>query len=784
MSRHDVVTGRGVWSKRVWKLAVVASLSAVAVGALATGCDSGATTNYQPPSLDGPDAKFDGAVVADAGPIVPITPDAAPIGPCLTTFQYRPPAGTLATSVAVAGEWQNFQAPGVALVGPDSSGAFKTQIELAPGLVGYKLIVNGKYELDGDAPLRKYLGGVENSAVRVRDCRVPVFTLASKQAARLTTGQGSFAADVAYDGKAGPLDAASLRVTLKHDEQPVGPVAFTRDGNGLIRFRSDKLADGKYTLVVEGKTVAGVAAEPLRLVFWVEPEAFDWRDALIYMTMNDRFADGDAANNPPGIAGVEARATYKGGDLRGIESAVSSGYLSGLGVRALWLSPVVTNPAGAYLADDNVRRVSGYHGYWPTKAREVDARLGGAAALKSLVRAAHAKGIRVLLDYVVNHVHEEHEYFKAHPDWFRTGCVCGTNNCDWTDKRLECLFAPYLPDVNWSVPAAADQFASDAVWWMDEFDVDGFRLDAVKHVEDSAVRAVVDALRPRFEVAGTRVFLTGETAMGWSDCGVDCNKSQYDTITRYMDRFGLDGQIDFVTHHAVPYRTFAYGEKGLIHADFWMKAAIAQYPKSAVMTQYIGSHDSSRFSTLATYRGQSGDRQQGVAGNKWDNIAGPSDAGGLARHRLAMSWLLGLPGAPLMYYGDEYGEYGSADPNNRAMHRRGGALSADEQATLEFVRRAGSARQELIALRRGDYRTVLAREDQLIYARQTVEGKVALVALNRSTTTQRIDTPLPASLALPPGTVLRDRMGGTDVVVSNTGISVELGPYASAILAP
>jgi neopullulanase len=516
----------------------------------------------------------------------------------------------------------------------------------------------------------------------------------------------------------------------------------------------------------------------------VEPESFDWRDALIYMTMNDRFADGVPANNAAAIAGTEPRAAYKGGDLQGLEAAVQSGYLSGLGVRALWLSPVVTNPSGGYLADDNVHRVTGYHGYWPIKAREVDPRLGGNAALKSLVRAAHAKGIRVLLDYVVNHVHEEHEYFKAHPEWFRTGCVCGTANCDWTDKRLECLFAPYLPDVNWSQPAAADQFAADAVYWMDEFAVDGFRLDAVKHVEDAAVRVIADALRPRFEAAGTRVFLTGETAMGWNDCGVGCNQSQYDTISRYIDKFGLDGQIDFVTYHAVPYRTFANASKGLIHADFWTKTAIAQYPANAIMTPFIGSHDSSRFASLATYRGQAPDRDPSIANNKWDNVAGPADAGGLARHRLAMAWLLGLPGAPLMYYGDEYGEYGSADPNNRSMHRRGAALSEGELATLEFVRRAGSARQELIALRRGDYRTVLAREDQLVYARQTPGGQVALVALNRAATPQRIETALPPSLALAVGAQLRDRMGGANVVVTNAGIAVDLPAYASAILAP
>lgn len=61
-------------------------------------------------------------------------------------------------------------------------------------------------------------------------------------------------------------------------------------------------------------------------------------------------------------------------------------------------------------------------------------RVGDDAALEKLVAAAHKRGIRVLMDLVLNHVHAEHEYNKQHPDWFRTGCVCGSKGCDWTDK--------------------------------------------------------------------------------------------------------------------------------------------------------------------------------------------------------------------------------------------------------------------------------------------------------------------------------------------------------------
>src|SRR5262249_9176769 len=155
---------------------------------------------------------------------------------------------------------------------------------------------------------------------------------------------------------------------------------------------------------------------------------------------------------------------------------------------------------------------------------------------------AHAHGIRILQDFVVNHVHQEHEYVKAHPEWFRTGCVCGQNGCDWTANRLECQFANYLSDVNWTLPEVVAQYSDDAVWWLDEFDLDGFRIDAVKHIEDIAVFNLTARIRQEFEAAGNRIFLTGETAMGWNDCGLSCNADQYGTINRYLGPFGLDGQ--------------------------------------------------------------------------------------------------------------------------------------------------------------------------------------------------------------------------------------------------
>jgi glycosidase len=465
---------------------------------------------------------------------------------------------------------------------------------------------------------------------------------------------------------------------------------------------------------------------------------------------------------------------------------IASGALDRLGVNTIWLSPFHTNPAGAYLAQDGVHLSTGYHGYWPTRARQVDARIGGDAALTAMVAEAHAHGIRVLQDFVVNHVHKEHEYVAQHPAWFRTGCVCGTANCDWTAHRLDCMFSDYLPDVDWTVPEVSEQFGDDAVYWLDTFDLDGFRIDAVKHVEDACIANLTARVREEFEATGTRVFMTGETAMGWNGDSPAANQTEYDTISRYIGPNGLDGQFDFVLYHAAAYRTFAYDEKGLLHADFWAQESGRQYPAGAVMTPYIDSHDTARSVTVATYRGQDASHARAIAtDNKWSNVAGPpTDAEPYQRHRLALTWLFGLPGAINLYYGDEYGQWGGADPNNRAAWRGDQALTGEEATTLAFTERLGTARRELPALRRGAYRSIYGTDDALLFARVGAAGEVALVALTRLAAGTIIQAALPATLGLPNGTTLRDRLGGPDVVVTNGALAVTLGPRGAAILAP
>ena len=376
--------------------------------------------------------------------------------------------------------------------------------------------------------------------------------------------------------------------------------------------------------------------------------------------------------------------------------------------------------------------------------------MGGEDALKAVVTGAHEKGIRVLMDFVINHVHEDHTYFRENPDWFNAGCVCGSPGCDWTEQRLTCLFADYMPDVDWTNKAASEPFIDDALWWMETLDLDGARVDAVKHVDDLAVFNLVARVNERFETAGTDYYLDGETAMGWAGDRLEDNAAQYDTINRYMGENGLDGQFDFVLYHAVTNSVFSYGERGMLHLDAWTGFSQTEYTEGAIMTPYLGSHDTSRLVSTCDYRGQDAEHSRDVVWNKWPENTlpeAPSEDEPYQRAGVALCWLLTIPGAPMIYMGDEYGEYGGGDPDNRHMFREDELLSTRESELLTRVKDVGSARQRLRPLRRGDYASLGSTEAVMVFARRTSDDDV-VVAINGAADERTVVVDLPDAAAI------------------------------------
>jgi glycosidase len=198
------------------------------------------------------------------------------------------------------------------------------------------------------------------------------------------------------------------------------------------------------------------------------------------------------------------------------------------------------------------------------------------------------------------------------------------------------------------------------------------------------------------------------------------------------------------------------------------------------MSPFFGNHDVSRF--LSTAAGMLTSDPQGQA---WSGPpAAPTTEDAYFKQRLALTFVSTSPGVPLVYYGDEYGQPGAGDPDNRRFMKWSG-YSPFEQATLDVTKKLGAARAELTALRRGDRKTLWIDDDHYVFARTTAAKEVAIVVLNRNfATTWTQAVPVPSYVPLPDGTVLHDRLGGPSVTVVNQTIPITQGAHSSAVLAP
>ena len=671
-------------------------------------------------------------------------------------------------SVALAAEFTDWATNEVPLEGPDGDGTWELALDastLTPGNYGYKFHTGSdQWFMDPGNPLAKWVGGEENSKLVVPDCAVPELrVLALEVGADAGTVVVVVAALDTPDGVA--LDSAAVLV----DGVAMDPVPFDSVTN-LFEVQFTGRARGtKVTLRFNVNNAAG-PAEELILPIWIEDEGdWSWQDSVMYFAFTDRFADGADDHDEPLDCAPDHLANWKAGDWPGITQKIEEGYFDALGVNVLWVSPPYDNPDGCFDGDIAGEKYTAYHGYFPVSLVEPEERFGSMDDLRALTAAAHARGIRVIADLVANHVHSEAPLYQAHAmdGWFHLSTPCAPA---W-DKPIECWFQPYMPDWDHTVDDVVELVTDSAIHWAREADLDGFRVDAVKHMVHNFSRTLRWKLDRTFAHATHRIYLVGETFMGEWGGGTGFAET---VIKEYVNAWELDGQFDFPMYWALLKAT------GRDEADFsalgqFLSESDGYYGPDALMCSFIGNHDVPRF--LSHAAGQIEDlwgnnsKEQGW----YDPPEQPGDAEPYLRTGLAFGLMMTLPEIPLIYYGDEIGLVGAGDPDNRRVMPWDG-LTADQEALRAFVEVLGSLRRDLPALRRGELQVTVAEADLLVFTRSHASGDV-VVATSRSGVGTQITVPVGTL-----GDAVLERISGTSLAATGGQVVVDLQPYGVAVI--
>ncbi|MBZ5714340.1 alpha-amylase family glycosyl hydrolase [Nannocystis pusilla] len=661
-------------------------------------------------------------------------------------------------SLEIVGSWNAWYVPGVPLRTSSEDPQWQVaRLELPPGEYGYLIVEDGVDRVDEHNPLTTFWreqDDLEVSLLRIADCAQPELVVDAVEATPAGTWSASARLLAGADGS--PLQRAEGRAS----DGTVVP-AVIDPASGSITIERAGLPRGKHSLELVALDRAGREARA-RAVAWVEPAAARPQEGVLVQVMIDRFrGPGGATLAPPASPGGRA-----GGTLDGIEAELES--IAALGATALWLSPVYVNPTEAREGRGDGHLYEGYHGYWPLESRAVDPRIGGEAALRSLVAAAHARGIRVLLDLVPNHLYEANERYVAHAAddlWNRSDptCVCGLGSCDWGRYIQTCWFTPYLPDLRLERPEALRWAYEDAVWWMEEFDVDGMRVDAVPMMPRAATRRIAAEVRERLAPREASFFV-GEVFTGPGAGGIE-------VIRYYLGPEGLDSVFDFPLMWALR-DAVAHESAGFEAVETSLLAVEAKTAGSGgTLARMIGNHDTTRFLSEAA---------GGTAPDPWASPEPqPVAAEPYERQALALGLVLTLPGLPVIYYGDEVGLAGGNDPDCRRVMPALDALMEPQARLLATTRRLGQLRRCSPALLRGERRALVAEGEAYAFERATPEGQRALVLAWRAGQAGAIAL---EDMSFAPGSYV-DALTGEPLEV-RPGAEVAMAPRSLRVLLP
>jgi alpha-amylase len=554
----------------------------------------------------------------------------------------------------------------------------------------------------------------------------------------------------------------------------------------------------------------------------------DWRDEVIYQVMVDRFADDDINNDTDIQPGYLDR--YQGGDWKGVEDHLQ--YLQDLGVTTIWISPIVKNV-------ETDAGVDGYHGYWSADLHLTNAHFGDPSALRSLVNDAHTRGMKVVLDIVINHMGQlffydmnlngqADDYVEGNgttspiiqineydPDWNPAGVqvlssegpvgrapiifvedpslnrtpppdLMGTAGAyhgfghilDFSNQTEAMLgdFTGGLKDVATELPEVRAYMIDAYASWVEQFDFDGFRIDTVKHVEHAFWQNFTAGVRARLGPEGKNDFFMFGEALDGDD----------QLVGSYTVPGELDSMVYFPQHYQVFVNVFALAHDQTQQQGTNQIAALW----ASRSTNYGTTPQNASIGIPPTEALVNFIDNHDVERFLFDAL------GDTAALRNALTLLLTEDGIPCIYYGTEQEFDGGNDPANREVLW---TTNFDETgATWQHIATLAKIRKTYAALRRGALNVVystanVAQEtDAGIFAYERTGGDAgsayALVVLNtnaqKSSSTGDVNA---MSVTAAPNTVLVDVLDPaqtTYTVASDGTLRMQVLAQSASILIP
>lgn len=453
---------------------------------------------------------------------------------------------------------------------------------------------------------------------------------------------------------------------------------------------------------------------------------FDWDESVIYFMVTDRFFDGNESNNTASGAktyGKDNAGLYHGGDFAGITQKLD--YLEDLGINTIWITPIVENIPGVTVTDtgkEDVPYNAAYHGYWASNFTKLNPTLGTEEEFQTLIDQAHNRGIRIMVDIVVNHAGYDTDF----GDMIRSGddIVSGSDQKDSLSN---------LPDFKTEDPAVSAQLVKWQTQWVKDFGIDYFRVDTVKHVENDTWAELKNALT---EVDSDFKMIGEYAGGGYASNGNTLGTGEMDSD---LDFDFNDQATNFVKGNISSVESFLTSRNSVLNNTY-------------MTGQFLGSHDEDGF------------KKKLLDGGMAEDAA-------TAASMVAASLQITAKGQPVIYYGEEIGQTGLNNyPYQTNRYDFDWSIVSNDNKTYQHYKKMLSIRNAYTdVFARGDRKTILASDENgYDIVSRSYKGTKLYVGLNIKDVAQTVEIPVSENN----GTVLKDLYSGKTYTVSNGKVKV------------